>query len=159
AGAGDHARRRTHAALADALDADSAGDRRAWHRAAATAAADEDVAAELEAAADRARQQGGYAASAAYLKRAAELTPESRREALRLLRAAADGLTSGRPALADVSLARCIPMLGNDYLVAQARRVQGAVRFSLGKGFQSPSIMLAAADGLYGFDPRVARET
>ena len=47
-------RRRAHGALAACLSGEWQADRRAWHRAAATAGADEDVAAELAAMAERA---------------------------------------------------------------------------------------------------------
>src|SRR5262249_40850603 len=95
-GASDRERPRTHAALAGASDIALDPDRHAWHRAAATLAPDEDVAAELEAAADRARRQGGYASTAALLMRAAQLTPDPTRRGLRLLLAAASDLTSGQ---------------------------------------------------------------
>lgn len=89
-------RRRAHAALADALDAEADADRRAWHLGAAAAAPDERVARALEVSAERARQRGGSSVAAAYLRRAAELTTDSHRAAGRLLEAARAELTAGR---------------------------------------------------------------
>jgi DNA-binding CsgD family transcriptional regulator len=97
--AGERARRAAHAALAEVLV--DQPDRRAWHRAGAIAGQDEDVAAEVEAAAVRARQRGGIDKAIATEEQAARLTPDLRRRALRLLAAAEMAFESGAPKAVD----------------------------------------------------------
>jgi hypothetical protein len=60
-------------------------DRKAWHRAQATAVPDEDVAAALQQTAARAKGGGGLAAAGAFLERGAELTPDVGRRVERAL--------------------------------------------------------------------------
>ncbi len=79
-------RQAMHRALAEVL----AGmpDRQVWHWAAASLGQDEEVAAGLEAAADRAFRRGAIAEQAAALAQAARLSPSSARRGQRLIRAA-----------------------------------------------------------------------
>src|SRR3954454_21336559 len=78
-------RRRAHAALAGALAGDP--DRAVWHLAAAARGPDEEVAAALDAASDRARFRGGLDVALAALERAAGLSADPPLRALRLARA------------------------------------------------------------------------
>jgi hypothetical protein len=97
-------RRAAHQALADATDPGGDPERRAWHRAQATAGHDEQVADELERPAGRAQARGGMAAAAAFLERSAALTLDPVRRAGRSLAAAqAKGSPWNNPSIPDAS--------------------------------------------------------
>jgi DNA-binding CsgD family transcriptional regulator len=90
-------RQGAHRALARALDGQPDPDgRRVWHLAAATSGRDEMVATELERAAERSRDRGGYAAVSAAYERAAQLTPDRQVRARRLLAAATAANDAGQ---------------------------------------------------------------
>jgi hypothetical protein len=67
-------RQRAHAALARVLA--NHPDRAVWHRASPVSGRDEQIAAELEHAAGDAQRRGAVTAAAAWLERAAALSPD-----------------------------------------------------------------------------------
>ncbi len=113
-GATDSDRRRAHAALAEAASSESDLDQRTWHRAAAAIVPDEELATELEHAADRARARGGYAAAAALLRRSAELTPGDGARAEREVALADAELRAGHAEQARELVGAAIPRLTDD---------------------------------------------
>jgi DNA-binding CsgD family transcriptional regulator len=152
-------RQRVHRALADATDADVDPDRRAWHLAHATAGLDEDVAAELERSAGRARARGGLAAGAAFYERAVELTPDPKRRAERALLAARGKRQVGanEAALRLLALAQAGPLGELDQ--ARAQLLHAQLTFATTRGRDAPPLLLEAARRLEPLDPALARET
>src|SRR5947207_676099 len=152
-------RREVHRALADAIDGDAYPDRRAWHRAHATAGLDETVAAELERSAARAQRRGGVAAAAAFLQRAAELTPDPARRGARALAGAAAKLEAAAPGAASALLdaAELCPL--DDYQRARSQRLRAQIAFSLSRGSDALPLLLDAAKRLAGFGTGLAHET
>jgi DNA-binding CsgD family transcriptional regulator len=93
-------RRGAHAALAEAFEDEP--DRAVWHRAAvAGPGPDEEVARDLDAAAERARLRGGRDVALAAHERAAELSGDRPERALRLFRAGVLAFELGRPAASE----------------------------------------------------------
>jgi DNA-binding CsgD family transcriptional regulator len=97
--AGVQERLRIHEALASVLAGDR--DRSVWHRAAATVGHDDDVAASLEQAAERAQQRGATMVAVAALQRGAMLSSDATRRAGYLVRAAELAADLGRRAEVD----------------------------------------------------------
>jgi DNA-binding CsgD family transcriptional regulator len=157
--AGLKERRTVHRALAEATDPEIDPDRRAWHRAHAASMPDEDLAAELERSAGRAQARGGLAAVAAFLERAAALTPEPTHRAQRLLAAAgakrdAGDLESALGILAEVQ-AGTLDELGR----ARADLLRGQIELEQQHGSEASRLFLSAAKRLEPLDPALARET
>jgi DNA-binding CsgD family transcriptional regulator len=151
-------RQKVHRALAEATDPDVDPDRRAWHRAHATALPDEDVAAELERSADRARSRGGVAAAAAFLRRAAELTPDPGRRGARALAAARASFDAGAPDAALDLLAAADLGRSDELQRAQSVRLRGEIVFARRRGGRALPLLLEAAGRLERTDEAQARE-
>ena len=156
--AGRDDRYRIHAALAEATDHLRDPDRRAWHRARATAGTDENIATELEQSAARAQARGGVAAAAAFLQRTVALTAEPDRRAERALAAAEACFQAG--AIDDVQqLLATAESRGLDgALGARALLLRGHVALVLGYGDDAAPIILQAAKRLEPFDVELARD-
>jgi DNA-binding CsgD family transcriptional regulator len=152
-------RRAVHGALAEATDADADPDRRAWHRAHAAAGLDEEVADELERSAGRAQGRGGVAAAAAFLERAAELTPDPGRRGARALAAAQAKLEAGAPTAAEALLAAAELTPLDELQRARLQRLRAQIAFALRRGSDAAPLLLAAAKRLAPLDPELARET
>jgi DNA-binding CsgD family transcriptional regulator len=149
-------RQSVHRALAESTDAGVDPDRRAWHRAHAAQALDEDVAAELERSAGRAQARGGLSAAAAFLERAAGLTPCPGRRAQRALDAAEAKLGAGAfgAALDLLNAAEAGPL--DDLRRARVDVLRARISSSRD---EAPPLLLAAARRLEPLDAALARET
>jgi len=157
--AGLKERRAVHRALAEATDPEIDPDRRAWHRAQAASVPDEDVAAELERSAGRAQARGGLAAVAAFLERAAALTPEPTHRAQRLLAAAGAKRDAG-------ALEAALELLGgvdtgvlDELGRARVDLLRGQIALEQRRGGEAGRLFLSAARRLEPLDPELARET
>ena len=152
-------RQDAHRALAEVTDPQLDPDRRAWHRAQAAPGPDEDVAWELERSAGRAQARGGLAAAAAFLERAAVLSPEPARRARRLLAAArARGDAGGL----DAALGLLIAVEAGPLDALQAAEVEhlrGQIAAHQRRGSDAARLLLSAARRLEPLDPALARET
>ncbi len=152
-------RREVHRALAEVTDPHLDPDRRAWHLAQAASGPDEDVAAELECAADRAQARGGFAAAAAFLERATTLTLEPARGAERALAAARAMAQAGAfdAALRLLATAETGPL--DEFQRARADLLSGQIAFASSRCSDVPPLLLKAAERLEPLDARLARET
>jgi DNA-binding CsgD family transcriptional regulator len=152
-------RRRVHRALADTTDAQGDPDRRVWHMAEAAAGPDEAVAAELEWAADRAQAHGGLAAAAAFLERAAALTPEPSAQAERALSAAQTKYQAGALDDAVALLGTAEAGAADGPKRARVHLLRAQIAFASERGADAPQLLLRAARELEAVDADLARAT
>ncbi len=148
-----------HRALAEATDAEREPDRRAWHRGHAASGVDESAADELERSAGRARARGGIAAAAAFLERAAELTPDPSRRGRRALAAAQARFESGALDAAHRLLALALGCPLDDLGHALLARLHAQIVFARSRGVDAPPLLLDAADKLAPHDIEAARDS
>jgi DNA-binding CsgD family transcriptional regulator/tetratricopeptide (TPR) repeat protein len=151
-------RRKIHDALADTAAADGYLDQAAWHRAAAAVVPAPHVAADLERSAVRAERRGGYVAQAAFLARAAELTPDPRDRAIRLFGAAQAHLAAGDGALAEALLDQAAPRLAEAGMHVAAQRLRAAIAVFFSRHKDSPALLLGAIGAVDPPDVPIIRE-
>jgi DNA-binding CsgD family transcriptional regulator len=158
-GAPPRERRRVHAALAAVIDPVSDPDSHGWHLAAAAGGPDEGAASGLVRSAARARAKADHAAEAMLLTRAAELTPDRKRRADRLLDCAAAVLAAGEPVYAETLLDQADPSLLGPPARARTAQLRATVSLVGGRFREAPSALLRAARELHPLEPQRARET
>ncbi|MFI6499251.1 AAA family ATPase [Nonomuraea typhae] len=132
-----------HRALAEVSPS---ADCRVHHLSAATTAPDENVAAELTAAAERARVRGAFGAAARLYRRAAHLSPDEGDQIVNLDHAASASLTAGHPALAAelTEHARDLAAEGDPRLAGLAQ-VRAAALFELGERTRAVRLLMEQA--------------
>ena len=152
-------RHRVHRALAEATDAQTDPDRRAWHHARAASGPDEEVASELEQSAGRAQSRGGLAAAAAFLTRATELTPDPTRRVERALDAAVANVPTGAfdTVRTMLAIARGGPV--DEFQRARIDLLRAQLAFASSRGNEATPLLLEAAGRLESLNVPLARET
>ena len=151
-------RRRVHGALAQATDATLDPDRRAWHSAYAVEGVDEEVAAELERSAGRARSRGGHAAAGAFLRRSTELSPGIADRTRRALDAAYAMHNAGASEAALDLLAIAEGGSPDPLQRARVALVRAQIAFQRTHGVEVHQMLVDAAAALAPFDPALSRE-
>jgi DNA-binding CsgD family transcriptional regulator len=152
-------RREAHRVLAEATDPEADPDRRAWHRSHATVGPDAEVADELARSAGRAQARGGLAAAAAFLERAAMLTPDPAQRGGRTLAAAQAKVQAGAFDAAGqlLGMAEAAPL--DEFQRARVDLLRAQLAFVANRGSDAPLLLMRAAKRLEPIDAGLARET
>ncbi|MEU0877337.1 LuxR family transcriptional regulator [Lentzea sp. NPDC005914] len=143
-------RQAVHLALAAVTDAQADPDRRVWHLAQAGTGPDDEVAAELERSASRARSRGGVAAAAAFLERAAALSLDPKLRAQRSLAAGQAKFDAGAVDAAAELLSTVETELLDSSELARADLLRGRLAFVRNAENDGPEFVLSAARRMSG---------
>jgi len=149
-------RRRTHHCLCQVPGGDD--EVRVWHRAAAAARPDENLAADLQAIAERDRDRGAYTSAAGLLRRAVALTPDDSRRARREVDLAGAELVVGRPGPAQTVAVDALPRLSDGDARGRAKAIYGGALFAQGRHAEAADVLVDAAAAL-AEDPNSAAIT
>ena len=144
-------RRAAHEALAG-----GSGDLRPWHLAAASAAPDAGVVAELEQAAATASERGGHAEAASALEAAAGLAVDSAARAKLLRDAADEARRAGQTAKALELLREALEVAEEPELVARIQHLYGVIEMWSVSAFAAYERLTAQADRIEQSDPERA---
>jgi DNA-binding CsgD family transcriptional regulator len=155
-GATSQARRAAEQALADALDSEKDGDRRAWHRANAATGPDEAIATALAQVGDRAGDRGGHVAASAAYERAAQLTTDEDACAVLLADAGEAAWLAGEPDRARELLDRAAPAKTDALLRGRIAHVRGSIEAACGAPVAAYATLVAGAELLTEADPEHA---
>jgi DNA-binding CsgD family transcriptional regulator len=142
-----------HQALAGVLD----GDRRAWHLAALADGPDEEVAVELDAAAQRAGRRGSASAASAAYERAAALSPDPAAKGRRLALAAEAATGAGQLARAADLAGQAGGLAADPGAIATLARARAMVEFEAGRPADAADAVLDGAVVLGRADPLAAQ--
>jgi DNA-binding CsgD family transcriptional regulator len=117
------------------------------------------VASELERSAGRAQARGGFAAVAAFLERAAALTPDPAQRAQRLLAAAGAKRDAGDLEAALGLLAGVQPDVLGEPGLARGELLGAQIALAQRRGDDAGRLFLSAAGRFESLDPALARQT
>jgi DNA-binding CsgD family transcriptional regulator len=159
AGASATDRVKVHRELAAMINSELQPERWALHAMAIATGPDEGLAADLEAAAQQARDRGGVVTEAAILTYAAEFSEEVPRRSERLLKAASAAMTAGSHRQASALLSDALSGLDDPLSLARAEQLNGRLRTAQAQYALAPALHLAAAQQFLPIDADLARES
>jgi DNA-binding CsgD family transcriptional regulator/tetratricopeptide (TPR) repeat protein len=148
-------RRAAHRALATALP-DAEADRRAWHLALSVLGPDDTACSALEQAAARARHRSAYDVSSRDFERAAQLAPDEHWRAHLLFSAADTAWLAGLALRAEELLDTAAKAALTPALEASIDNLRGHIAARLGRVVEGQAILLRGAERVAAVDPNQA---